>query len=60
MEYAAASSANSLGFSLAGAESSDAYGSAPNTRYGDGLPAQCSAYVPPIAWVYYAKGVSSK
>ncbi len=33
MEYAAASSANGLGFSPAGAVSSDVYGSAPNTRY---------------------------
>jgi hypothetical protein len=60
MEYAAASSANGLGFSPAGAESSDACGSAPNTRYGDGLPAQRSAYVQPFAWAHYAKGVSSK
>jgi hypothetical protein len=59
-EYAAASSANGLGFSPAGAESSDVYGSAPNTRYGDGIPAQRSAYIRPFAWAYYAKGVSSK
>jgi hypothetical protein len=59
-KYAAASSANGLGFSPAGAESSDAYGSAPNTGYGDRLPAQCSAYVQPFTWAYYAKGVSSK
>jgi hypothetical protein len=60
MEYAAASSANGLGFSPAHAASSDAYGSAPNTRYGDGLPAQRSTYVWPFAWANYAKGVSSK
>ncbi len=59
-DYAATSSANGLGFSLAGAESSDAYGSAPHTRYGDGLPAPRRAYVRPFAWAYYAKGVSSK
>jgi hypothetical protein len=58
MEYTAASSANGLGFSPAGAESLDAYRSVPSTRYGDGLPAQCSAYVQPFAWAYYAKGVS--
>ncbi len=59
-EYAAAPSANGLGFSPAGAESSDAHGSVPSTRYSDGLPAQCSAYVWPFAWAYYAKGVSRK
>ncbi len=59
-EYAAASSANGLGFSPAGAESLDAYGSVPNTRYGGRLPAQCGAYVRPFAWAYYAKGVSNK
>jgi hypothetical protein len=59
-EYAAASSANGLGFSPAGAESSDAYRSVPNTRYSDGLPVQCSAYVQLFAWAYYAKGVYNK
>ncbi len=60
MEYAAASSANGLGFSPAGAESSDAYGSVPSTSYGDRLPAQRSAFVRSFAWAYYANGVSSK
>ncbi len=59
-EYASASSTNGLGFSLAGAESLDAYGSVLSTRYGQGLPAKCSAYVQPFAWAYYAKGVSTK
>ena len=53
-------STNGLGFSPAGAESLDGYGRALNTMYGDGLPAQRSAYVRPLAWAYYAKGVSSK
>jgi hypothetical protein len=47
-EYAAASSANGLGFSPASAESSDAYGSVPNTRYGDRLPAQRCEDIQPI------------
>jgi hypothetical protein len=53
-------STNGLGFSLAGAESSDGYGRALNTTYGDGPPTQRSAYVQPFGWAYYTKGVSSK
>jgi hypothetical protein len=60
MVYTAASSTNGLGFSPASTESSDMYGSAPSTRYGEGLPAQRSTYVQPFAWAYYAKGVSIK
>ncbi len=37
--YAPSLSTNGLGFSPAGAESSDGYGRALNTMYGDGLPA---------------------
>ncbi len=36
--YMPSLSTNGLGFSPAGAESSDGYGRALNTRYGDGLP----------------------
>ncbi len=43
--YAPSLSTNGLGFSLAGAESLDGYGRALITMYGDGLPAQRSAYV---------------
>jgi hypothetical protein len=58
--YTSSPSTNGLGFSLVGAESLDGYGSAPHTRYGDGLPAQRSNYVQPFAWAYYAKGVSKR
>ena len=58
--YAPGFSTNGLGFSPAGAESSDGYGRALNTTYGDGPPAQRSDYVRPFAWAYYTKGVSSK
>ena len=58
--YTSSLSTNGLGFSPAGAESSDGYGRALNTTYGDGPPAQRSDYVRPCAWAYYTKGVSSK
>ncbi len=58
--YVPSFSTNGLGFSPGGAESSDGYGQALNTIYGDGPPAQRSAYVRPFAWAYYTKGVSSK
>jgi hypothetical protein len=57
--YAPSLSTNGLGFSPAVAESSDGYGRARNTRYGAGLPAQCSVYVQLFTWAYYAKGVST-
>ncbi len=57
--YMPTASALGLGFSPAGTESSDVYGSAPYTSYSDGLPVQHSAKVEQFAWAYYAKGVST-
>ncbi len=48
-----------LGVSPACTEWSVLYAPAPCEDYGDRIPVPCYAELPPIAWVYYAKGVST-
>jgi hypothetical protein len=56
----AASSANGLGFSPASTEWSVPYVSDTCEEYGDGIPIQQYIELPPTAWAYYAKGISTR
>jgi hypothetical protein len=56
----AASSVHGLGFSPACTERAVSYASAPCEEYEDGTPVQRYAKLPPVAWAYYAKGVSTR
>jgi hypothetical protein len=59
-ECTAASSAHGLGFSPASTGRAVLYASTPCEEYGDGTPVQHYAQLPPVAWVYYTKGVSTR
>ncbi len=59
-ECMAASSAHGLVFSLACIGRAVSYASAPCEEYGDGKTVQRYAQLPPVAWAYYAKGVSTR
>jgi hypothetical protein len=56
--HMAASGAYSLGFSPTCTERAVSYVLAPYEKYGDGMPVQRYAQLPPVARAYYAKGVS--
>jgi hypothetical protein len=56
----AASGAYSLGFSPACTGWAVSYAPAPCEECGDGAPVQPYTQLPPVAWAYYAKGVSSR
>ena len=49
-----------LGFSPACTEQPVPHATASCEEYGDNIPVQCYIALPPVAWVYYAKGVSTK
>jgi hypothetical protein len=55
----AASNAHGLGFSLACTEQSLSNTSVPCEEYGDRIPVQHYAELPPFVWGYYAKGIST-
>jgi len=55
-----ASSANGLGFSLACTEQPVPHATASCEEYVDDIPVQRYVALPPVAWAYYAKGVSSR
>ncbi len=55
-----AAGAYSLGFSPGCTEWAVSYALASCEEYGDGMPVQHCVQLPPVAWVYYAKGVSTR
>ncbi len=59
-ECAMASRANGLRFSPACTEQPVPHVTAPCEEYGDDMPVRRYIALPPVAWAYYAKGVSTR